>query len=198
MVVEHVGVICLAVAVEIIALDQPDFLDGVGDGHHEVGFDLSGQVDMGIEPGIELLVEFVPDLLGELLDERNFDFSVAVDLLLPDFLEVGLDGELDALRDQVILHHVGDQQQVVGVLEFGGLGFHQDPQDFRQDVAEADGVREEGECNVYCLQGVERSDVSVGDGGHGADAEVHGVLVLTVPRQQQHHLGVSLRVVYPT
>ena len=55
------------------------------------------------------------------------------------------------LFDVIVFHDIVDKEEVVGVLELGGLGLHQNSEDFAEDVAESDCVNKQGESDVNCF-----------------------------------------------
>ena len=75
--------------------------------------------------------------MRQLLYKLSFNFSISVNLFLPNFFKVAFHFALSFLLDHVILHHVGYDEQIVGVLEFGGLSFHENTQNLAQDVGKA-------------------------------------------------------------
>lgn len=81
-------------------------------------------------------------------------------------------------------------------LEVVGIDVDKQSEDFAEDVAPKDGLKNEGKDGVDALDWIFGRDVSVGDGGDYCDAVVHDVGVHLIPGEEGHLIECPA-IVYP-
>lgn len=112
VVIEILWVVLLALLVQCVVLHQPLLSDFVGNGYyeicpHKVVRSRVEKASRNEERIVEFAIEFIPDAVGQFLDQLGLHFPIPVNLLLPHLLEVALNLALGLLLDHVVLHHVG-------------------------------------------------------------------------------------------
>lgn len=89
--------------------------------------------------------------MGQLLYKLSFNFSISVDLFLPNFFKVAFHFALSFLLDHVILHHVGHNQQIICMLKLRSLGLHQDPQNLTENIGKPESIGYQCDGNIQGL-----------------------------------------------
>ena len=123
MVVKNIRAINFLLLIKGMPFYKPNLINAIGKGNHKISFDYM-VLTLEIEEytlekiGIKLSIKLISNFLREFLNQFRLNFAVSVDFLLPHFLKMSLHSRLSILLDEIIIHHVGNHEEVVAMLKF--------------------------------------------------------------------------------